>query len=455
MAGPSIDDLLRAADKGQAVGTTQRYFKTEPKGSASPAPTPATPEPLLKPGESEKEMMDRLLGRSKTSMSDIDEPERAGQQYASAGRVTPEVAVSAAPKTDRAATLKAVREKYPMYADMADNDLAIALAAKFPAYADLAVKSSEIPRARIIGPHGEVTTPGPPLHPWVKFTQASREGTPVPIARPTAFGAPEELLTPDKLSTPTELLTNTATSILSPGVGMPARIGLQGAAGAIKSAAKGENPLWGGLLDAATAGATEGALGLASKVKLPGVPSLSDLAEKVTGRKEAFKYATEAPGKALDALRDRLPKGKWLWVPTINEKAKITVDEAVKSLKGLEGLEYQAARKEIINEMNALDIRKGGLPELGRKSRPTYAGQGFDVRTSPERFQPPPGSTLERFAEGVAVPFLESPATRGLADVATTQHDPSSGLPYGAMAGLGLADKAGGLWDIARHWVTR
>src|SRR5437867_2685056 len=59
--------------------------------------------------------------------------------------------------TGRAATLAAVREKYPQYADMTDDALAGALAAKYPVYADLVQKA---PERSTIGKIGQIAKEG-------------------------------------------------------------------------------------------------------------------------------------------------------------------------------------------------------------------------------------------------------------------------------------------------------
>lgn len=78
----TLDELLKQADQGVAVGTTQRYFKP----GAQPQPAPPAPQPAVAPlnqgSESEKEMIDRILGRKKQSMSDAPGELAAGQMYA-------------------------------------------------------------------------------------------------------------------------------------------------------------------------------------------------------------------------------------------------------------------------------------------------------------------------------------------------------------------------------------
>jgi len=87
---------------------------------------------------------------------------------------------------DRTATLKAVREKYPQYADMTDDALGRALATKYPAYADLAPAPSAV-ASRPMPPAPPMIAPGTILSGALKetFGMGERPGA-VPLT-----GTPE------------------------------------------------------------------------------------------------------------------------------------------------------------------------------------------------------------------------------------------------------------------------
>jgi len=165
------------------------------------------------------------------------------------------------------------------------------------------------------------------------------------------------------------------------------------------------------LLDAAVAGVSEGMLGGAGKLA-------SKLGKSVRG----FDYATSAPGKALDLLRDRVLGGKFV-IPSFGAD-KITIDEAVKKLASMTGPAYRVARDEIAAVLKRIDTNKmQGLP--GKS-----AGRIFLDETSKKRFGAP--STFAEVANA-AGKALKSPVTRGAADVAVTSpmDDERSGIPIG------------------------
>ena len=231
---------------------------------------------------------------------------------------------------------------------------------------------------------------------------------------------------------------------LGPGAGVVSRVGSV-AMGRMLDEPKGtagENLATAGKA-IGTAGLWEAALGIGPKLGLSklGVPSLESLAKRVG----AFRYATEAPLAAYNAIKDRVPKGKWMFVPTINPKAPITALEAAEGLAKLERLDYEAARKEIVQELNRLDMRRAGLPQLKAKGPRPYAGSGFETRTSPERFAP---SDVSKRGAAVAE-ALKSPLSRIAADVGATEE--VEGVPVGALPFLMGSES---LKSMAHKWLT-
>lgn len=208
---------------------------------------------------------------------------------------------------------------------------------------------------------------------------------------------------------------------------LPVRLGVSGAQGALDALMSGRGLSGAGYeaaLDVIVAGVSEAVLGKAGK----------KLAEYAAPAR-MFQYATEAPMKALDALRARLPKGKWMNVPSI-AGTKITADEAVQELTKLTGNEYKQARAEIANELSRLDAQRITGP------RPV-AGTVFNQRTSPERFEPPNRPLAQGF--DAAARALRAPVTRAAADVAATTPIDNSGTPVGVVPIAGAWDHAGSL----------
>lgn len=190
------------------------------------------------------------------------------------------------------------------------------------------------------------------------------------------------------------------------------RIATAAGLGAADAAAQGGDPTVGAVLDAAVAGVLEGGAGLAGK----------GLA-KVGKAARAFDWATVAPQRALDALRSRLPTGKWLNVPSL-ASAKLTVEEAVEALSKKTGAQYQQARAELASEISRLDVQRVTGPK-------PLAGQVFKMRTAEERFEP---SLLSRVAEA-GRSFLGSGATRAGAETLATEDVGDPSIPVGVVAG--------------------
>lgn len=231
---------------------------------------------------------------------------------------------------------------------------------------------------------------------------------------------------------------------------LPARLAITAGLGGAEQLASGkglEAAGYGALLDAIVAGTMEGAMGagrLAAGAVGTGARKLAreylDGQDAAAAAKRGFEWATKAPSEALDALRARFPGAK-VFIPSIDPKAKITLDEAVQSLSQMTGNAYKQARAEIAYWMNTLDKQKVPKPK---------AGQVFKASTSPERFTPPAapqGRAIDRAAAGVAegadkvVDVAGNKALRGAIDVAATTKD-EDGRQVGLIPAAALADAA-------------
>lgn len=207
-----------------------------------------------------------------------------------------------------------------------------------------------------------------------------------------------------------------------PAMALPAwlgRIAMSGALGAGKAAATGEDVGFGTALDIAAAAVPE--LGGAAGGKL-----LAKLGESAA----AYRWATEAPKKALDALKARFPGAKVI-IPSIDQKKKIGLEEAVEGLSGKTDEAYQVTRAEIMDWMNRLDRQR----RLGRPVT-RAAGSLFGELTAPKRFTP---GALPR-ASQVGADVLRANVPRAVADVAATQPLGESGIPVGVGLGAVAAE---------------
>lgn len=223
-----------------------------------------------------------------------------------------------------------------------------------------------------------------------------------------------------------------------------ARAGATGLGAAIDTPGTMDEKAGAGLKTAGTAALWEAAFGLGQKLgssKL-GMPSLNTM----RGRTEAHQWATEAPMQAYEAIKDRVPPGKWLFVPTINPKGAITAKEAAQKLGKLSGLDYEAARKEIKFELDRLDIWKAGLPDVPNKGPRPYAGASFETRTSPYRVEP---SAASRMGSNVAA-GVRSPFARTAADIVAAQPNEDTGIPQGAIPPIVLGES---LMNMAQRWL--
>jgi hypothetical protein len=229
---------------------------------------------------------------------------------------------------------------------------------------------------------------------------------------------------------------------LGPGAGLLPRIGSVTAGRVAESKPKS-------VQEAATAAVKEGgvaalweaAFGVGSRLGLSkmDLPSLKSMGKRV----ETFDWATKAPLAAYNAIKDRVPPGKWMFVPSINPKAPISPLEAAEGLAKLEKLDYEVARKEIVQELNRLDMQRVGLPGLQAKGPRPYAGSAFETRTSKERFKPSGAS----YAAQAAI----SPTARLAADVMATK-ETEGGVPLGAYPFL-MGESS--LKEMARRWVPK
>jgi len=236
--------------------------------------------------------------------------------------------------------------------------------------------------------------------------------------------------------------------------GAPALAGEMAASGLIGAAEakkQGESPGRAALTDAALAGLTGGAvtglnkgLPLGKLGSIPGVEALGKPAR-------AFEWATEAPKKMLQAIKDRLPKAAFVNVPSLSKSPMNPVD-AVKKLTELTGMEYKQARAEIISEFNRLDIQQWIATATGEfvKGPKPYAGSVFKAGTSKARFEP---STTAKVAEAVR-PALTGPAARSSGEALATE-PVAPGVPAGGVAAMAFPDYILGAGRAIKEGISR
>lgn len=433
MAGNTLDDLLRAADKGVPIGTTQRYFKGAPQPAPTPQPAPApapAPQPSA-PAESEKEIIDRIMGRRQPSMSDAPGGLAAGQRYAMADTAAAE------PAPDRKATLARVRSMYPMYKDMSDDELGVALAQKYEQYKFLApvVAPSEPGAAR-----DTVSGPSSPNQVLASVLNPGQPG-PLNMAQRVGNAVLPPLVTAPAIAAGGELLP------AAPAIGRALASGAVGGAKALSQGKSAGGVAWDAVVDTLLGGASEGAAGLATRLKIPftGMPSLKEAGEKVPRAAAGYAGAGKAIDKASDMIAARLPKGAWLNLPAIDSSKRLTLDEAVKALKEMKGAEYEVARKQLIYQLNAADqaMVKGGVKPLTKP----YSGQIFGQVSPKERFTYR-GTPGERAATK-ALDLSRNPMGRAALDAEATDESVVPGVPNALLPILGLEGSTFG--ELARH----
>lgn len=257
----------------------------------------------------------------------------------------------------------------------------------------------------------------------------------------------------DKLGLPAAAVTGAAGELaaaarLAPAVG---RVAAGAGIGAARSASKGENPLWGGFIDALVGAGTEGLMALLpGMAKIPGVTrSVGEMAGKVRSTRAGEASVAPRIDKAIELIKDRLPKGAWLNVPALSAK-RMTLEEAAAALKNpkLVDEQFQLARAQLVHQLNEADrtLLKQGVKPLTKP----FSGSIFGQFAPKEHFRYRP-TGAEKMAAGI-VKGTESPALRSLADVATTEDvgGPSGVLPVGAAAVLGAP---GSLRGMAGRWL--
>lgn len=260
--------------------------------------------------------------------------------------------------------------------------------------------------------------------------------------RPGSRSAADTILRPQDW---TEVAAREAALAPLTALSMPIRIGAQGALGALERLTAGkslDDAGWGAVIDVATAAFTEGALGaVGAGAKKLAKPLLESRAANETAQR-AFKWASEAPQKALDAIAHRLPRARVI-IPSIDPSKKITFQEAIEKLSEMEGAQWRQARAEIADWMKRLDKQVTPKPN---------AGAVFKDQVPRARFTPAPaekGTLAQRGAAQLAT-VADSSITRGVADTAmTTPADDMTGLPIGGMPILKAIEGGKTAW----HWL--
>lgn len=340
---------------------------------------------------------------------------------------------------DRTETLANVRAMYPAYAKMPDMELGNALAAKYPdAYGFLKV---EVPRGegdKVTGPTtpegiaGSVLNPGQPEKPNMVQSIGNAVLPPLVTAPAIAAGG--------------EVAGGLSAIKAAPAVGRAITSGLVGGAKAASEGKGAGGIAWDAVVDTLVGGASEGAASLATHLKVPftGMRSLAEAGEKVPGAKKGFEGAGKALEKARDLIASRLPKTASLNVPALSN-SPMTLQEAVKSLQGLKGEQYQIARQQLVHALNENDkqmIARGVKP----LTKP-FSGQIFGKFSPKERFQYR-GTAGERAATNV-LEFSRSPAARAaLESEATPEVAPD--IPRAMVPVLGAKETFGKLAEHAK-----
>ena len=185
-----------------------------------------------------------------------------------------------------------------------------------------------------------------------------------------------------------------------------------------------------GAKDAGVALAWEAILGGLPYARLPWGKSLNQMAAPLRAREAEFARAGKAPLEAYEQMKNYVPPGAWMQVPSISPKP-ITFEEASKGLAKLKGVDWTAARNEISQE-----LKRGGPSAIfsgpalnppvkasvalgGTAPKTPYLHEGYNTRVPEARFNPP-STEAERFAKG-AVGALQNPMTRTAADIASAK----------------------------------
>lgn len=229
------------------------------------------------------------------------------------------------------------------------------------------------------------------------------------------------------------------------------RIGASGILGGAEAASKGEDPLTRGLQNVGTAALWEGLMPLAKALPRPKY-SLGAMEKRVG----AFDYATRAPQEAFEVISKQHPtfadpNAKWMFVPSIDSNNFLSLKDATTKISKLQGVDFNAAWKEIGQELKRFDdtIATSAARGLGRQGPvrvPSHGQANWEARTSDVRFQP---GALTRLGAGVSR-GIGSPATKAAADALATQTNEATGLPQGAIPPMMFGET---LLDQARRWV--
>lgn len=299
--------------------------------------------------------------------------------------------------------------------------------------AHLGVKEPEVPR----GEGDKVMAPSTPEGIAGRVLSA---GAPDPKNEPvSALG-----VTPQMVGNAVLPPLVTAPLVAAGGELLPAApaIGRALASGGISAATTKSDPLWAAFIGALVGGAGEAGTALLSRLKIPftDLPTLKTMGEKIPGARAGFERGGERIREAFDAVKDRLPPGKWMSVPTLG-KGKVTAEQAVDGLLRQRGKDYEQTLGEIVSEFNRLDIQHG---VRGFRGPAPYAGAAFKTRAPAERFEYA-GTQGER----AATRFLDisrSPATRAVLQSELTP-EIAPGIPRGAVPLMG----GEGFSALARH----
>lgn len=248
------------------------------------------------------------------------------------------------------------------------------------------------------------------------------------LTKPETFG--ESLIAP-AIMAPAIMYGGTGAAAM----GLPAlagRIAASGALGAAQSAWRGDDAATvgtHGAMDAAVSGLTEGLGGVAAKAAGKVAKPLTKAIEENQGMQRGFKYATDAVDKAYDAVKGRIPPGKWFTLPSVSN-AKMTAQEAFDALRNAEGDSYRIIREDIQKNLDRLD----SLGRKGANFAASSAGRVFKMLTSDARFTPPeaPTGTMGEAAAKRLGEIAQHPRVRSTLDALANALFPGSRAPIGA-----------------------
>lgn len=335
---------------------------------------------------------------------------------------------------DRAGTLAVVRQKYPQYNDMSDDQLASALAAKYPQYADL---KAEVPRGEGDKVMGAPTTPESLMASFVG--QAPRDPNDSRVMQQLRGGRDKELTTIQNIGNAVLPHLATAPTIMAGGELLPAapaigRALTSGGIGAAKAGSRGESPGWAFAIDTLLGLGAEGAAKIAPYfMKIPRwTRSVGEMSDKVAGeaaKSAAFRPEMKAAADAVKQQVKNLPREPFLNVPILDKANPITLEEAMYGLNKLKGTaQFGVARDQLIRALDAFAPDAGNL--FGR------------MTTGAAAYVPYRPTGAERMARDV-VGGLNTPTFRSLAESAINSPEGKAGAAEtGIAAGSGLSGLA-------------